>query len=133
MRWISLSLLTLALVLSAGSSSADDPKPDPAHDPKAAHAEADQNHDGQIDRREFHLRMVEVFFHADTDKNGVMKPEELNKATVLEEDFSEADKNGDGMISFYEFIEIRYHAFDEADTDENGMLSVEEVVVVFEP
>jgi Ca2+-binding EF-hand superfamily protein len=122
--------LTLALVLSAAFAGADTAKPE--HDPRAAHAEADQNKDGQIDRREFHLRMVEVFFHADTDKNGFLKPEELNRATVLEEDFSEADKDGDGLIKLYEFIEYRFHLFDEADTNSNGTLSVEEVVAAFE-
>jgi Ca2+-binding EF-hand superfamily protein len=59
--------------------------------------------------------MVEVFYHADVDKTGFLKPEELNKATVFEEDFSEADKNGDGRI----------------DTDSNGLLSVEEVTAAF--
>jgi Ca2+-binding EF-hand superfamily protein len=130
MRWISIFFLTLALVVWATSAGADAPTPE--HDPSAAHAEADQNGDGQIDRREFHLRMVEVFFHADTDKSGFMNPEELNRATVLEEDFSKADKDGDEKISLYEFIELRFHLFDEADTDSNGTLSVEEVAVVFE-
>jgi hypothetical protein len=132
MRWISLSLLTLALVLSASSSSADDPKPKAAHNPRVAFAEADLNDDGQIDRREFHLRMVEVFFHADTDKDGFMQPEELNRATLIEEDFKTADNDDDGKISLYEFIEFRFYLFTEVDTDSNGRLSVEEVVVVFE-
>jgi Ca2+-binding EF-hand superfamily protein len=132
MRWISLSLLTLALVLSASSSRADDSKPDPGHDPRVAHAKADLNDDGQVDRREFHLRMVEVFFHADTDKDGFMKPEELNRATLIEEDFDDADNDDDGKVSLYEFIEFRFHLFEEVDTDSNGRLSVEEVVVVFE-
>ena len=130
MRWISIFFLTLALLLSGISAHAEDPAP--AHDPKAAHAQADLNGDGQIDRREFHLRMVEVFYHADVDKTGFLKPEELNKATVFEEDFSEADKNGDGKISLYEFIEYRFDAFDEADTDSNGLLSVDEVTAAFE-
>jgi Ca2+-binding EF-hand superfamily protein len=130
MRWISTFFLTLALLLSGISAHAEDPAP--AHDPKAAHAQADLNGDGQIDRREFHLRMVEVFYHADVDKTGFLKPEELNKATVFEEDFSEADKNGDGKISLYEFIEYRFDAFDEADTDSNGLLSVDEVTAAFE-
>jgi Ca2+-binding EF-hand superfamily protein len=130
MRWIPICFLTPALALSAASAGAE--APTPKHDPKAAHAEADLNRDGQIDRREFHLRMVEVFFHADTDKSGFMKPEELNRATVLEEDFGKADEDGDGKISLYEFIEFRFHLFDEADTDSNGRLSVEEVVSVFE-
>jgi hypothetical protein len=130
MRWISTFFLTLALVLSTSSAGAEDPAP--AHDPRAAHAKADLNGDGQIDRREFHLRMVEVFYHADVDKTGFLKPEELNKATVFQEDFSEADKNGDGRISLHEFIEYRFDDFDEADTDSNGLLSVEEVTATFE-
>ena len=130
MSWISISFLTLALVLSTTSAQANGPRP--THDPRAAHAQADLNGDGQIDRREFQLRMVEVFFHADVDKTGFLKPEELNKATVFEEDFSEADKNGDGRISLHEFIEYRFDDFDEADTDSNGLLSVEEVTATFE-
>jgi len=129
MRWTSIPFLTLALVLSITSAQANGPKP--THDPRAAHAQADLNGDGQIDRREFQLRMVEVFFHADSDKTGFLKPEELNKATVVEEDFSEADMDGDGKISLYEFIEYRFDDFDEADTDANGLLSVDEVVAAF--
>lgn len=130
MSWISISFLTLALVLSTTSAQANGPRP--THDPRAAHAQTDLNGDGQIDRREFQLRMVEVFFHADADKTGFLKPEELNEATVIEEDFSEADMDGDGKISLYEFIEYRFDDFDEADTDGNGLLSVEEVIAAFE-
>ena len=130
MRWISISFTTMALLFSGISAQAEDAAP--THDPRAAHAKADLNGDGQIDRREFHLRMVEVFYHADVDKTGFLKPEELNKATVFEEDFSEADKNGDGRISLHEFIEYRFDDFDEADTDSNGLLSVEEVTATFE-
>ena len=130
MRWISIFFLTLALVLSTSPAGAEAAAP--THDPAAAHAKADKNGDGQIDRREFHLRLVEVFYHADVDKSGFLKPEELNKATVFEEDFSEADKNGDGRISLHEFIEYRFDDFDEADTDSNGLLSVEEVTATFE-
>jgi len=130
MSWISISFLTLALVLSTTSAQANGPGP--THDPRAAHAQADLNGDGQIDRREFHLRLVEVFYHADTDKSGFLTPEQLNKATVFEEDFSEADRNGDGKISLYEFIDYRFDDFDEVDTDSNGLLSVEEVTAAFE-
>jgi Ca2+-binding EF-hand superfamily protein len=130
MRWISISFTMMALLFPGISAQAEASAP--THDPKAAHAKADLNGDGQIDRREFHLRMVEVFYHADVDKTGFLKPEELNKATVFEEDFSGADKNGDGRISLYEFIEYRFDDFDEADTDSNGLLSVEEVTAAFE-
>ena len=130
MRWISIPLSLLALAL--GVSSAQAQHPAPTHDPKAAHARADLNGDGQIDRREFHLRMVEVFYHSDADKSGYLTPEQFKKATVLEEDFGEADKDGDGRISLYEFIEYRFDDFDEVDTNSDGLLSVEEVTVAFE-
>ena len=112
MSWISISFLTLALVLSTTSAQANGPRP--THDPRAAHAQADLNGD------------------ADVDKTGFLKPEELNKATVVEEDFSEADLDGDGKISLYEFIEYRFDDFDAADTDANGLLSVDEVIAAFE-
>ncbi len=130
MSWIPIFFLTLALVLSTTSAQANGPRP--THDPRAAHAQADLNGDGQIDRREFHMRMVEVFYHADTDKTGFLTAAELNKATVFEEDFSGADKAGDGKISLYEFIEYRFDDFDAADTDGNGLLSVDEVIAAFE-
>jgi Ca2+-binding EF-hand superfamily protein len=130
MKWIATFFLTLALVLSTSPAGSEDSAP--SHDPKAAHAKADLDGDGYIDRREFHLRMVEVFYHADVDKTGFLKPEELNKATVFEEDFSEADRDGDGKVSLYEFIEYRFDDFDEADTDSNGLLCVEEVIAAFE-
>jgi hypothetical protein len=132
MRWISLSLLTLALALAAAPARTDDARPKRAHDPRAAFAEADLNHDGQIDLREFHLRMVEVFFQADKDKSGFMKPEELNRATVLNEDFGKADSDGDGRVSLPEFIHFRFLLFEEADTDSSGTLSVDEVVAAFQ-
>lgn len=128
MRWISIPLLALAL----GVTPARAQHPAPTHDPRAAHARADLNGDGQIDRREFQLRLVEVFYHADADKSGFLNPEQFKSATVFEEDFGEADQNGDGRISLYEFIEYRFDDFDEVDTDSNGMLSVEEVTAVFE-
>lgn len=130
MKWISIFFFTLVLVLSTSPAGAEDSAP--SHDPKVAHAQADRNGDGYIDRREFHLRMVEVFYHADTDKTGFLTPQQLNQATVLPEDFGEADRNGDGKVSLYEFTEYRFDDFDEADTDENGLLCIEEVTAVFE-
>ena len=54
------------LALAALPAFAEDaPK---AHDPRAAFAETDGNADGRIDREEFHVRLVELFFHGDRDK-----------------------------------------------------------------
>jgi Ca2+-binding EF-hand superfamily protein len=103
-----------------------------SHDPRAAFTETDANHDGRIDREEFHHRVVEIFFHGDTDKDGYMTPTELQASVVFPEDFQDADRDADGRISLYEFVRVRFATFDEVDSDGDGLLSVEEVVVAFE-
>ncbi len=134
MRWMTL-FCSLAMVAALGCAKPAPkaaPTPRQAHDPRAAHAEADHNGDGQLDRQEFHVRMVEVFFHGDRDKDGYLTWEELEATTVFPDDFREADMNDDGKIAMYEFIRVRFYDYDEVDTDEDGLLSVDEIVVVFE-
>lgn len=101
-------------------------------DPKVAFAETDQNADGRIDRREFHERVVEIFFHGDSDKDGYLNQEELVAAVVFPEDFDGADRDDDGRISLYEFIDVRFATFDEVDDDGDGLLTVEEVTGAYE-
>jgi Ca2+-binding EF-hand superfamily protein len=120
-----------ALLLLAAPALAVAQEP-PKHDPRAAFAETDENHDGRVDREEFHHRMVEIFFHGDRDKDGYMTTDELSSAVVFPEDFAKADNDGDGRISLYEFIQIRFSTFDEVDTNHDGTLSVDEVVAAFE-
>jgi Ca2+-binding EF-hand superfamily protein len=128
MRSISL-LLTFALVVLALPIRAEGQPP--TYDPKAAHAEADRNGDGMVDREEFHQRMVEVFFHADRDKDGFMTFEELEATVSFPQDFRDADTDGDGRISLYEFMRVRFYDYDRVDTNGDGLLSVDEVVAEF--
>ncbi len=130
MRWTKVALLTFALAALGTATRSETSVPE--SELRAAVAEADKNKDGQIDREEFHVRMVEIFFHGDVDKDGYMTPEELNGVTKLKEDFTAADANGDGKITLYEFIEVRFDHFRTADTDSSGTLSADEVVAFSE-
>ena len=123
-------LLASLVALGLASAAAADGRPEP-HDPRKAHAEADRNKDGKVDRAEFQARMVEVFYFADADKSGFISFEDMDAATVFPEDFRSADRDGDRRISLYEFIEMRFADFREADTDGDGMLSVEEVEKIY--
>ena len=126
-----LHLLPLGLiVLTASAGLAAEPaKP---QDPKTAFSEADENHDGRIDREEFHHRVVEIFYFGDRDKDGYLTQQELVAAVVFPDDFEDADRSGDGRISLYEFIQVRFATFDEVDADHDGVLSVEEVVTTYD-
>ena len=123
-------LLVIALALAASAAFAKEEGR--GQDPRAAFAETDQNADGRVDRAEFHHRMVEIFFHGDSDKDGYMTGEELAGAVEFPKDFEEADRDGDDRISLYEFIQVRFATFDEVDTNTDGTLSVEEVVEAFD-
>jgi len=121
--------IAIALVFGGVAVAAEDQGP--TYDPEIAYAETDRNKDGMVDREEFHHRMVEVFFHADRDKDGFMSFDELRKAVAFPDDFKDADTNNDGKISLYEFIRVRFHDYDEVDTDSDGLLSVDEVRAAF--
>jgi Ca2+-binding EF-hand superfamily protein len=126
------AIVLVWLLLVSGAAWAAEGEATPRHDPRSAFAETDANHDGKIDRQEFHERMVEIFFHGDRDKNGFMTWQELEAVVVFPEDFRGADRDGDERISLYEFIRVRFEDFDPVDGDDDGLLSLEEIVAVFE-
>ena len=103
----------------------------PSHDPRAAFAAADENHDGRLDHEEFHHRIVQIFYFADDDRDGYVSNGQLKTfdEALL---FVIADLDGDGRLSLYEFINARFVNFREADDDASGTLSVDEVVAAFE-
>jgi Ca2+-binding EF-hand superfamily protein len=124
---------TLVFTVAVGAfciaaQAGDQPKP---YDPRAAFAETDTNHDGEIDLEEFHERIVEVFYSADTNKDGFLSVEEYAQLP-FSGSFKDADTDGDGRISLHEFVAIRYRQFVAADTNHDGALTVDEVVAVYE-
>jgi len=122
-------LIATALMLIGGAPLAFGDSVD--YEPREAHAKADKNGDGLVDRREFHVRMVEIFYHDDANKDGFLVPEELEK---INEDmvFAPADRNHDGKLTMSEYIDQRFEAFEAADVDSDGGLSVQEVIDAWE-
>jgi len=102
------------------------------YDVRAAFSEADANGDGVIDRAEFIDRTVEVFYAADTNKDGSLSPEELERGVLYSQDFTQVDRNGDGRVSLSEFLWARDKLFDETDTNKDGLLELDEVVKIYE-
>ena len=122
-------LIATAVMFIGGASLASADSLD--YEPREAHAKADKNDDGQVDRLEFHVRMVEIFYHDDVNKDGFLVPEEL--ARIHEQMvFEPADRNHDGKLTMSEYIDQRFEAFEDADVDSDGGLSVQEVIDAWE-
>ena len=130
LRFAPTLVLAASLGLAGFAALAADEAP--AHDPKVAFAETDENKDGRIDRPEFVARLVEIFFHGDRDKDGFLTFTEMEVVVAFPEDFRSADTSGDAKISMPEFLRVRAGTFDETDGDSDGMLSLEEVVGAYE-
>lgn len=99
--------------------------------PRAAFAQTDLNADHQIDIGEFHARLVEVFYNADTNKSGFLEADELAKLP-LPETVAEVDRDNDSKASLREFVRIRFIQFRAADTNDDAELSVEEVIAAYQ-
>jgi len=129
MRSLHTLILAAVFVVTGAPAFAADAAPKP--DPRAAFKETDTNGDGAIDHEEYHVRIVEVFYFADADKDGYLDPTEM-KVLVFADDFSEQDKDANGRVSLREFLRVRFADFPKADTDGDGTLSVDEVVTTYE-
>jgi Ca2+-binding EF-hand superfamily protein len=124
---ISIALLMLALLAPTSGWTDEIPTP---HDPRAAHAATDQDHNGEINREEFEQRIIHIFYFADVDRDGFVT---IGQLMVFDQEllFETADLDGDSRLSLSEFLNARSKNFREADTDGSDTLSVEEVVEAF--
>jgi hypothetical protein len=118
-------IAVLALAPLAGQLIAS---PARAQDAASNFSTSDLDKNGTIDQQEYRRRMVEVFYFADQNKDGVVVIGELEKIEPTDDQaFRTADKNGDGRLTLVEFVEYRMQDFDRADTDKNSKLSPGEV------
>ena len=129
MRVTAMLIVIGGLTLAVLPARADDAAP--KHDPRVAFSETDINQDGVVDHAEFQMRITEVFFSADRNKDGFLDPQEL-KQLAFPDDFTADDKDRDGRVSMREFLRVRFHDYDVADVDDDGVLSLDEVVAAFE-
>ena len=129
MRRTALSLVALTIVwLSTGLVFAQSPAPAEPQDPQKNFHVTDTNDDGAVDRQEYQRRIVDVFYFADKNKDGIVVIEELQAIEAVDaKKFKAADKNGDKKLTADEFAEVRMLDFEEADVDKNGTLTVTEV------
>jgi hypothetical protein len=120
--WIlAISLaLTLGAALLPGAAYADEPTDDEV----AAHDAVDKNDDGVIDRGEFHILIIEVFYLADDDKDGTLTRKELEK--VEPGIFDAADANDDDKLTLHEYENARFGDYEAADTNEDGVVTLPE-------
>ena len=88
--------VALAATLLVGTTLLPDARAQTA-DP-SDFATTDLNADGQIDREEYHRRMMDTMFFADADGDGMLTMDELPAADPGR--FQAADRNGDGMLSY---------------------------------
>jgi Ca2+-binding EF-hand superfamily protein len=128
MRTIHTLILACALVAAGSAWAADAP---PRHDPRQAFKESDTNVDGAVDHEEFQIRITEVFYFADANKDGYLDATEL-KALAFPEDFKQQDKDANGRVSLREFLRVRFADFEKVDTNGDGVLEVDEVVTAWE-
>jgi len=123
-RWF-IVVLSLVATLGTGWADAQPTTMDPAK-LREWFQSVDRNHNGRINRGEFHQWATERFFFLDKERKGYVTPQEV-KDMVGPEAFKVANRKGDGRLTLREFVNAVFQDFDAADRDKDGTLTLEEV------
>jgi predicted ATP-dependent protease len=124
MKYSAILLLAAAVVMTTFSLSAAGQTMDSA----ATMATADKNGDDRIDLEEYNQRMTDVFFLADTDKDGNLTVTEMQAVTNVDpEAFKMADRDGSQSLSLSEYLDALDKDFDAADRNHDGTIDMQEL------
>lgn len=118
-------LIALALALSAGTG---DVSAGAEHGQMALRrdfAVIDRDGDALLSWAEFKSRVMEVFYFADVDSDGRIKPEEAPRRMAGK--FGDIDANADRWLTSTEFVAYHKRLFRGADQDRDDKLSRDEV------
>lgn len=102
----------LAIVQPAGADTTSD-----------LFARLDTDGDGFIQRPEFQIKSMEVFFENDRNENIKLEPEETNLSA---EAFAAADQDNDGVLSGVEFLDAPFAKFEAADLNTDQKITQRE-------
>lgn len=81
----------------------------------------DGNGDDRLSWPEFESRVMEVFYFADLDNDGVITREQAPRG--MAGPWEDIDRDGDGRLGATEFVEYHRGLFASADRDGDGQLS----------
>ena len=99
-------------------------KNDNASDAKYVFEMADSNKDGRVNRVEFTLTKMDVFFLRDKNRDQKLSKEELSNVGAAA--FSAGDKDGDGYLSAFEFHQSNFVQFEAVDQNHDGSITFDE-------
>lgn len=85
----------------------------------------DRDGDALLSWKEFKSRVMEVFYFADVDSDGRVKPDEAPRRMAGK--FADIDANADRWLTSTEFVAYHKRLFRDADKDRDDKLSRDEV------
>ena len=85
-----------------------------ADETEAIFTRIDSNGDGVIQRTEFDIKSIEIFYIRDLNENIKLEPGEIR---LSPDAFAEADTDSDGLLSGVEFLDAPFARFEAADAN----------------
>ena len=113
--------LTVLAVLATATAMAQDPRPLIGGDFDGV----DRNRDGQLSWPEFSDRVMDMFYFADLDSDGLIGRDEAPRG--LQRHWQDFRRDGDDRVGSEAFVAFHRSRFDQADANRDGQLSREEV------